>query len=126
MILPPPTSEPAETDNVIASAKPAPEKPADANDSNEASTAGQLVGIVLIYDEDTGYRLSKPFNLGRYGTFTAPETGNLYLRCHDKWNEIADNSGTVSVSIKEQGVGAPLIEPKAEVLRTSRVRSSNK
>ncbi|QDU46560.1 hypothetical protein Mal52_50810 [Symmachiella dynata] len=126
VILPPPTAEPAGNDNVIASAKPAPEKPADANDSDTVPSPGQLVGIVLIYDEDTGYRLSKPFNLGRYGTFTAPETGNLYLRCHDKWNEIADNSGTASVSIKEQGVGAPLIEPKAEVLRTSKLRSTKK
>lgn len=126
VILPPPTSEPAGNDNVVASAKPAAEKPDDASGGNEAPSAGQLVGIVLIYDEDAGYRLSKPFNLGRYGTFTAPARGNLYLRCNDKWNEIADNSGTISASIKEQGKGVPLKEPNAEVLRTSKLKSTNK
>jgi hypothetical protein len=64
--------------------------------------------------------------LGRYGTFTAPETGNLYLRCQDKWNEIADNSGTVAATIKEQGQGSPLKEPDAEVLRSIRSSKTEK
>jgi len=70
---------------------------------------GRLVGV--IFDD---YKLSEPFELGAFGTFTAPVDGKLYLRCRDDWGAIADNSGTVTVRLKEQGTGRPLVDPRAE------------
>jgi hypothetical protein len=56
---------------------------------------GKLVGILF---ED--YKLSEPFELGANSEWTATGNGNLYLRCQDNWNSIADNSGTIAVKIK--------------------------
>ena len=47
-----------------------------------------------------GYKLGKEFELGESGYFTAPSNGNLYLRCRVAWNEIADNSGRVTVKLR--------------------------
>ncbi|MDA1054965.1 MAG: hypothetical protein O3C40_31465 [Planctomycetota bacterium] len=57
--------------------------------------AGQLVGVVL--DDRT---LGEPFLLGISGTFQPATSGNLYLRCHDAWNEISDNTGQMTVTIR--------------------------
>jgi len=56
---------------------------------------GKLMGILF---ED--YRLSEPFELGANCEWEATGDGNLYLRCRDDWNSIADNSGSVTVKIK--------------------------
>lgn len=56
---------------------------------------GKLVGI--LFDD---YKLSEPFDLGAAAEWTAPSDGNLFLRCQDDWNSLADNSGTVAVKIK--------------------------
>jgi hypothetical protein len=56
---------------------------------------GKLIGI--LFDD---YKLSEPFELGANCQWTASGDGNLYLRCQDNWNSIADNSGTVAVKIK--------------------------
>jgi hypothetical protein len=76
---------------------------ADGNDEG----AGRLVGAVL-RDEKGEYTLDEPFKLGRSGTFTAPVDGNLYLRCRDRWNSLADNSGSVTVRLKLRNRGNPL------------------
>ena len=68
---------------------------------------GRLMGI--IFDD---YTLSKPFEMGTYGTFTSPMDGKLLLRCRDRWNEIADNSGTIKLRLKIAGRGKPLSRPK--------------
>jgi hypothetical protein len=73
----------------------------------EESGAGKLVGI--LFHE---YQLSEPFELGVYGSFTAPSDGNLLLRCHDQWGEIADNTGRMTVKIKAKDPNAPLPNPK--------------
>lgn len=60
----------------------------EGNDSGQ----GQLIGIVF---ED--YELSEPFHLGSSGTYEAVGNGILFVRCRDGWNELADNSGVVTV-----------------------------
>jgi hypothetical protein len=67
-------------------------KDQDAVDADGADGAGKLLGVVM-----KDFELGEPFELGRAGSFTAESDGNLYLRCQDKWNELADNSGTVTV-----------------------------
>ncbi len=39
-------------------------------------------------------------SVGSRGVFLAPETGTLYLRLNDSWSELADNTGTVTVSVR--------------------------
>lgn len=56
---------------------------------------GKLLGILF---ED--YQLSEPFELGDIGEWEAPGDGNLFLRCADDWNSLADNGGSVSVKLK--------------------------
>ena len=56
---------------------------------------GKLMGILF---ED--YQLSDPFELGASGEWEAPSDGQLYLRCRDDWNSVADNSGSVTVKFK--------------------------
>jgi len=65
----------------------------------------------IVFDK---YALSEPFELGAYGVFKSPTDGNLLLRCRDKWNEIADNSGTIRVRLKIAGRGKPLPKPKPD------------
>ncbi len=71
------------------------------------NAAGQLVGVV--FDD---YELGEPFALGTYGSFTAPADGDLFLRCQDKWTELADNKGKISVRLKLKDKGPPLPPPK--------------
>ena len=64
---------------------------ADGNEEKE----GKLMGVIL-----TDFELGEPFELGKGGTFTAPEDGKLYLRCKDKWNQLADNESQITVTIR--------------------------
>lgn len=56
---------------------------------------GQLTGVIM-----KDYVLGEPFSLGDVGTFESPESGHLYLRCNDAWNEVQDNDGHVVVRIQ--------------------------
>lgn len=60
----------------------------------DKSGSGRLMGVVF---ED--YELSEPFELGASGEFTPPRSGKLFLRCRDAWNQLADNSGRLTVRI---------------------------
>lgn len=62
---------------------------------------GTLVGVVLQENDEEEYELSEEFELGESGSFQAPASGKLYLRCRDAWHELADNSGKVAVKISE-------------------------
>lgn len=62
---------------------------------------GMLVGTVLYENEEGEYALSEEFELGESGSFKAPESGKLFLRCRDAWHELADNRGKVTVKIKQ-------------------------
>ena len=53
---------------------------------------GRLEGVIL-----QDFKLSDPFPLGAFGSFTPPSEGRLYLRCGDAWNELAENRGAVTV-----------------------------
>lgn len=68
---------------------------------------GKLVACLF---ED--YELSAPFELGVYGSFTAPADGHLVVRCQDAWNELADNSGKITLKIQQSGGNRPLPNPK--------------
>ncbi len=59
--------------------------------------AGRLVGV--LFDQ---YRLSEPFELGREGTWTAPASGQLFVRCRDSWTALGDNSGQVVLTIRRE------------------------
>ncbi len=63
-----------------------------ADGAEDGSGHGRLIGAIF-----NAYELSEPFDLGKKGRFVAPTDGQLYLRTDDRWNEIADNSGQLTV-----------------------------
>lgn len=81
--------------------------------AGQSDGRGQLVGV--IFDD---YELGQPFELGEYGRFTAPSSGKLYLRCRDDWGALADNTGTITVRLKEKGSGRPLVDPSGSTSKT--------
>ena len=96
--------------------KPAPEKPANGKKVapakrnpkselldelpsivpyNSPFKAGQLVGVLF-----NDYELGEPFAISADGSFVAPGDGQLFLRCEEAWNRLADNKGKVNVKFK--------------------------
>jgi hypothetical protein len=53
------------------------------------------VEAVIFHD----FALGKPFALSESGTFVVETDGQLYARCRDAWNELADNTGFVTLAI---------------------------
>jgi hypothetical protein len=74
---------------------------ADLTADGKPGGAGRLEGVVF-----NDFHLSEQFALGASGTFAPPGDGQLYLRCRDAWNDLADNRGAMSVQIKLAGTGA--------------------
>lgn len=68
--------------------------------------SGKLIGVIF-----KDFKLGEPFELGDYGTFVAPESGQLWLRCRDGWGSLADNEGEMEVTLKIYGPGEPLARP---------------
>ena len=62
-----------------------------------SSGQGRLIGVTL-----KDFKLSKPFELGAKGEFTAEYDGQLYLRCQDDWLNLGDNSGMVEVQLQQK------------------------
>jgi hypothetical protein len=62
-----------------------------------ADGRGRLDGVLL-----KDYELSKAFELGKSGSFTAPGDGDLYLRCRAPWTEIGENSGKITVWLRRK------------------------
>jgi hypothetical protein len=93
-----------------STAKDKPDATVDADGNDDGQ--GKLVGIVF---ED--YQLSEPIELGKHGSFTAPQDGDLLLRCQDAWHEIANNTGYLKVKLKVKGEGKPLPKPDATKAR---------
>jgi hypothetical protein len=81
-------------------------------DGDERGRA-RLVGALLT-EVNGDYFLSEPFELGKFGFFTSPGPGNLYLRCRDDWSSIADNRNSVAVRLKLKSKGPPLAPPKED------------
>lgn len=70
----------------------------DLSADGDANGRGRLAGIVM-----KDFSLSKPFDLGSRGVCTAPQEGDLYLRCRDDWNKIGDNDGALTVYLRKAG-----------------------
>ncbi len=68
-----------------------------------AAGHGRLVAAVLESSEDGQgvrfYRLSLPIELGEEAEFVAPAAGDLVLRCRDDWTSLADNDGSLKLTI---------------------------
>jgi hypothetical protein len=79
---------------------------ADVTADGASTNAGRLEGVIF-----KDFALSEPFPLGAYGSFTPPSSGQLFLRCGDRWNELGDNKGAMTVKIKNAGEGPPLARP---------------
>jgi hypothetical protein len=73
-------------------------EPTDAD--GHADGSGRLVGVVM-----RDFQLSEPFPLGCHGSFFAPMSGQLYLRCEDSWSCLGDNRGEVSVRLTSTPAG---------------------
>ena len=58
---------------------------------------GRLSGAIL-----TDYQLSDEMELGQSGKFLAAASGQLYVRCRDRWNELHDNTGILRLQL---GIG---------------------
>jgi hypothetical protein len=57
---------------------------------------GMLIGAIL-----SGYELSEPFEIGaRSSGFSPPQSGQLYVRCREKWNAIENNAGHLRIAIR--------------------------
>ena len=61
----------------------------DANGDDQGR--GRLVGVLM-----KDYRLGAEFELGAKGSLQLDADGDLYLRCRNAWNELADDSGHVT------------------------------
>jgi hypothetical protein len=67
--------------------------------------SGRLIGVVLSKRDPSGegwseYQLSDEIPLGNETTFTAPATGQLFLRCQEPMTQIRDNQGELKVTIR--------------------------
>lgn len=62
----------------------------------DATGAGRLVGVVFF-----DFQLSEPFELGSDQEFVVPAGGELFVRCLDEWNSIADNSGSLAATFEK-------------------------
>lgn len=72
-----------------------PERETEAVDADgKPDGRGRLMGVIF-----SDYELSEPFELGAECTFKAPQDGQLFLRCREKWGQIAHNEGTITVRI---------------------------
>ncbi|MCE9526100.1 MAG: hypothetical protein K8R36_08605 [Planctomycetales bacterium] len=63
----------------------------------DAEGNGRLEAVIM-----SDYELSDPFDLGANGTFKAPFSGQLHLRCRDAWHKLSDNKGQLAVKLKLQ------------------------
>ncbi len=56
------------------------------------------------------HQLGAEFELGAKGSLRLEADGDLYLRCRNAWNELAGDSGHVTVKFQLQGHEPPLCE----------------
>ncbi len=56
---------------------------------------GRLVGVLK-----ADFQLFDAFDLGERGSFVAPRDADLYLRCQNDWNRIAESSGSLTVHFR--------------------------
>jgi hypothetical protein len=71
------------------------EKDGEATDADgDGQGRGCLEGAVL-----DRFALGEPELLGTYTQWTASDSGQLYLRCRDPWDRLADNRGVIVVRL---------------------------
>lgn len=64
--------------------------------SGNARGDGRLIGAIL-----SEYKLSEPFEIGsKQLAAEVPTSGQLYVRCREKWNALGDNDGKVNVYVR--------------------------
>lgn len=72
-----------------------------AKDGDEYTADGDQAGrgrlLAVIFKD---FELSEPFPIGKAKRFVSPTDGQLFLRCQDDWNQLADNSGQLTVHIR--------------------------
>lgn len=87
------------------------------------SETGRLAGVLF-----NDYELSEPFIIDIANGWTAPSDGALYLRCHEGWGALQDNTGTVAVKIKRgtESVRTPANGEPAETLPASKETATGK
>jgi len=56
---------------------------------------GQLVAVIF-----NDFKLSDPIPIGKLKSFVSPTQGQLFLRCQDDWNKLADNAGELIVHVR--------------------------
>ena len=66
------------------------------NADGDGAGQGTLVGVWM-----SGLKLGEPFTLGTQGKLVAPKEAQLFVRCHDAWTSLADNTGSVKLSLKK-------------------------
>ncbi|MDB4338518.1 hypothetical protein OAA19_00255 [Rubripirellula sp.] len=74
-----------------------------AKDGGEYDADGDQVGrgklVAVIFNE---FQLSEEFPVGKLSEgFVSPTNGQLFLRCRDDWNQLADNAGELTVHIRK-------------------------
>ncbi|MFN7804361.1 MAG: hypothetical protein ACK5TO_10120 [Planctomycetaceae bacterium] len=84
----------------------------DLTAAGEPGGRGGLEGVLLFHDAGE-YRLGEPFFLGAQGTWTAPASARLYLRCRDDWAKLADHKGAITVRLELAGDGERHLAPPA-------------
>ena len=67
-------------------------EPCDADGEDDGR--GKLVAVLM-----RDYRLGRPLELGTQGSIDVPSDGVLFLRCRDRWHELADNHGSLTVQL---------------------------
>lgn len=67
----------------------------DLTADGDAQGRGRLIAVVM-HD----YQLSEIIPLGARTTFTAPASGDLYLRCQDDFHRLADNEGKLTAHFR--------------------------
>ena len=72
--------------------------PAAVDADGDQRGRGRLVGVVM-----NNYQLGAEFELGTAGSLRPATGGDLYLRCRQAWNELADDTGRLSVRLKLPG-----------------------
>lgn len=68
--------------------------------AGDAAGHGRLLGVVFRQSAAGEWTLGQEFPVGDGNAFTAPEDGELFLRCGDAWTRLADNSGEIEVTVR--------------------------
>ena len=69
---------------------------ADINADGDTNGRGRLMGVIM-----KDYKISEPFPLGVLTTYKPSTDGDLYVRCLDAWNDLANNEGELTLHVRK-------------------------